>query len=90
MSQTENNQYNQPNSMQMPTPPNMVSTKDQMYLTDMLSWNLIAFKKAHFYAEHCQLEDVKSMLNEAGQMHQRHYNLILEHLNKNPSPQVSH
>ncbi|WP_102028557.1 hypothetical protein [Salirhabdus sp. Marseille-P4669] len=90
MSQPQNNQYNQPNSTNMPSPPNMISTKDQMYLADMLSWNLVALKKAHFYAQQCQNEDVKSALNQAGQMHQKHYNLILEHLNKNPSPQVSH
>ena len=35
-------------------PPDMVSTKDSMYLTDMLSWNLLAMKKAHFYAQHCK------------------------------------
>jgi hypothetical protein len=90
MSEAQNNQYNQPTSQHMPTPPNMVSTKDQMYLSDMLSWNLLACKKAHFFAKMCQNEDVKAVLEQAGQMHQKHYNKILEHLNQNPSPQVSH
>lgn len=38
----------------MMTPPEVVTVKDSLYLTDMLSWNLLAMKKAHFYAQQCQ------------------------------------
>lgn len=61
--------------------PEMVSTKDQLYITDMLSWNLLACKKAHFFAQNCQTPEIQAALEEAGQMHQRHYNKILNHLN---------
>ncbi|KHE68665.1 hypothetical protein [Halobacillus sp. BBL2006] len=61
--------------------PNVVSTKDQLYISDMLSWNLNACKKAHFFAQNCQTPEIQAALEEAGQMHQRHYNKILNHLN---------
>ncbi|ARI76657.1 hypothetical protein [Halobacillus mangrovi] len=65
----------------MPQVPNIVSTKDQLYISDMLSWNLNACKKAHFFAQNCQTPEIQAALEEAGQMHQRHYNKILNHLN---------
>ena len=68
-------------------PPNVISTKDAMYLTDSLSWNLLASKKAHFYANHCQDPELKAEFERCGQMHQRHYEKILSHLNsQNQSP----
>lgn len=65
-----------------PQPPAVLSTKDSIYLTDMLSWNLLAMKKAHFYAQHCQDMTLKSEFEKCGQMHQRHYEQILSHLNQ--------
>ena len=43
-------------------PPAVISTKDSLYLTDMLSWNLLAMKKAHFYAQHCQNAELKDRI----------------------------
>ncbi|WP_184249584.1 hypothetical protein [Gracilibacillus halotolerans] len=65
----------------MNQPPSMVSTKDLLYLTDMLSWNLNAAKKAHFFAEHCTIPEIKTTIENACKMHERHYNRILAHLN---------
>lgn len=81
-------QQNSINSQQQTTgfmkqPPDMVSVKDSLYLTDMLSWNLIAIKKAHFFAAQCTDPQVINALTRCGQMHQRHYDLILSHLNPN-------
>ncbi|WP_181349566.1 hypothetical protein [Thalassobacillus sp. CUG 92003] len=70
----------------MKQPPHIVSTKDQLYLTDMLSWNLNACKKAHFFAQQCQTQELQAALEQAGEMHQRHYNKILEHLNTQQTP----
>ena len=70
-----------------PQPPQMVSVKDQLYLTDMLSWNLLASKKAHFFATQCQDPQVVELINRCGQMHQRHYDAILAHLNQNQNSQ---
>lgn len=68
-------------------PPNMISSKDSMYLTDSLSWNLLAMKKAHFYAQQCQDQELKAAFDRCGQMHQQHYEKILNHLNGQTQPQ---
>lgn len=65
----------------MPQPPTMVSSKDLLYLTDMMSWNLNATKKAHFYAQQCTIPEIKTALEQACQMHQKHYQTILRHTN---------
>lgn len=80
---SENLKPGQSQSLPINQPPNVVSTKDQLYIADMLSWNLNACKKAHFFAQQCENQDVKSALDEAGQMHQRHFQKILKHLNGN-------
>lgn len=67
---------------QIPQPPAIISTKDLSYLTDMMSWNLNALKKAHFFASHCQIQEVAQTLEKACHMHQRHYNQILAHMEK--------
>ncbi|WP_019243832.1 MULTISPECIES: hypothetical protein [Bacillus] len=61
-------------------PPAVLSTKDALYLTDMMSWNLLVFKKAAFYAQHCQDPEVKQMIIQVGQLHQKQYNSFLSHL----------
>ncbi|MBH0231004.1 hypothetical protein [Halobacillus yeomjeoni] len=85
-------QQNQPSSMQqaqpMPQVPDIVSTKDQLYISDMLSWNLLACKKAHFFAQNCQTPEIQAALEEAGQMHQRHYDKILSHLDTQQQTQM--
>ncbi|MCM3439999.1 MULTISPECIES: hypothetical protein [Bacillaceae] len=78
MQQQNYQQQTQPGMMQQP--PNVVTTKDQLYLTDMLSWNLLAMKKAHFFASQCQNQQVKTQLEKVGQMHEQHYQKILGHL----------
>jgi len=67
----------------MPQPPQVISTKDALYLTDMMSWNLLAMKKAHFFASQCQDEEIVAAIERAGQMHQRHYERLLQHLQQN-------
>jgi hypothetical protein len=70
----------------MQQPPSIVSTKDQLYLTDMLSWNLLAMKKAHFFASQCQNQEVRNQLDKVGQMHHQHYQKILSHLQIQQQP----
>ncbi|MED4454257.1 hypothetical protein [Metabacillus fastidiosus] len=64
----------------MQQPPAIISTKDQLYLTDMLSWNLLVMKKAHFFASQCQTPEIKAALEKVGQMHNMHYQKVLSHL----------
>ncbi|KAB7666514.1 hypothetical protein [Bacillus sp. B1-b2] len=77
-----------PQSGIMLKPPVMVTVKDSLYLTDMLSWNLLAMKKAHFFAQNTQDAMIKAQLEKCGQMHQRHYEQILKHLNSNAQPNI--
>ncbi|NNU84305.1 hypothetical protein ETC05_10845 [Geobacillus sp. BMUD] len=72
----------------MSEPPQMVSTKDALYFSDMMSWNLLAAKKAHFFASQCRDPEVVQAIERAGQMHQRHYEMILRHLQNPPQPPV--
>ena len=64
----------------MTQPPQVLTVKDTLYISDMLSWNLLAMKKAYFYAGQCQDEQIKEAINQCGRMHEQHYNRILSHL----------
>ncbi len=78
--QQQNQQQMQNQQMAAPEPPAVMTVKDQLYVSDIMSWNLLAAKKAHFYASQCQDQEVKAALDEAGRMHQRHYDKVLSHL----------
>lgn len=71
------------NPSQAPTPPRAITTKDAMYLKDALSWELLAFKKFHHLAEHATNPEIKQALDQAGKMHQQHYQKLLSHLQVN-------
>ena len=75
-------QMNQQQPM-IPNPPRAITTKDLMYLKDALSWELLAFKKFHFFAQHVQAPEIKQALDNAGRMHQAHYQKLLSHLQVN-------
>lgn len=67
----------------IPEPPRAITTKDLSYLKDAMSWELLAFKKFHFYAEHVTNNEIKQALEQAGKMHQDHYQRLLTHLQLN-------
>lgn len=67
----------------IPEPPRVITTKDCSYLKDILSWELLAFKKLHFFAGQATDPAVKQALEKAGQMHQQHYQKLLSHLQVN-------
>lgn len=64
----------------IPVPPRVITTKDLLYLKDAMSWELDAFKKFHFFAQHATNPQIKQALDKAGQMHQQHYQKLLTHL----------
>jgi hypothetical protein len=68
--------------MKFPQPPGILSTKDFLYIEDMLSWNLEIIKKAHAYASMCQDQTVVQAMNRTCNLHIRHYQDILNHLKK--------
>lgn len=80
MQNQQMNQQSQDQQNVMQQPPHIITTKDFAYINDMLAWNLLAMKKAHFAASQCQDQQVKTVIDSCGQMHQRHYEKILGHL----------
>lgn len=64
----------------IPHPPRALTTKDLLYLKDALSWELLAFKKFHFFAQQVNNPEIKQALEKAGKMHQNHFQKLLTHL----------
>jgi hypothetical protein len=64
----------------IPNPPRALTTKDLLYLKDALSWELLAFKKFHFFAQQVTNPEIKQALDKAGNMHQKHFQKLLTHL----------
>ncbi|WP_158737843.1 hypothetical protein [Alteribacillus sp. YIM 98480] len=79
-------QQNQNQQQVMPQPPQHVTVKDHLYLSDMLSWNLNAAKKAAFFAKQCTDMDIKQELEKTAQMHERHYQQLMTHLQSGNQP----
>ncbi|UTR11657.1 hypothetical protein MM300_04920 [Evansella sp. LMS18] len=73
----------------MPEPPEVITSKDHLYISDMLSWNLLAMKKAHAFAAQCQDQQISQALDEAGRMHHMHYQMLLAHFDKQNQSQNS-
>jgi hypothetical protein len=80
MQQQQMGQTQQPLMME---PPAVITTKDLLYLKDHLSWQLNAMKKCAHYAQECQDPQVRQALDEAGKMHQRHYQMLLKYCQYN-------
>ena len=68
------------NQGQVNTPPVQVTTKDLAYIKDALSWELLAAKKCHHFAQECNDNQIKQTIEQAGRMHQNHYQKLLNHL----------
>ena len=69
----------------MNEPPNVITTKDLTYLTDAMSWELLAMKKCRQYASFCTDAEIQIQIDKAGELHQKHYNLLLKYLQSNPN-----
>lgn len=85
MQQQPMNQQGQP----MSQPPQVLTDKDLLYISDMLSWNLMAMKKANDMSQNCTDQQVSQSLDTAGKMHQQHYQTLLSHLQNNANQQGS-
>lgn len=67
----------------MKQPPNVISSKDHHYIEDLLNWNLTLAKQAkHFHMEATD-QEIKDILMSLHQMHQKHYNKLLQLLQNN-------
>ncbi|MCF8012067.1 MAG: hypothetical protein K9L17_03750 [Clostridiales bacterium] len=64
----------------IPEPPSVVSTKDSFYLRDTMSWELLAMKKCNQFAQECMDSQLQHAINTVGQLHQKHYEMLLRHV----------
>ncbi len=62
--------------------PNIISSKDLDYLSDMFEWNYGALKKAQNASNNVQDTELKEMLNRGVQLFQNNMNIILNILSK--------
>lgn len=65
----------------MSEPPQVITTKDHLYLTDALSWELDVIKKFNHFSQETQDTNARQLMARAAQLHQKHYNILLKHLN---------
>lgn len=85
MQQQNQNQMQNQQQPVFQNPPQVITVKDLNYVRDMLSWNLLGMKKAHFMATQCQDPEVKATLEKACQMHESHYKKIIGHISSQQS-----
>ena len=57
--------------------PNMISTKDLSYLSDIFEWHFVASKKCQHYANEVTDEEIKKELEKTGQMHAKYCQKIV-------------
>ncbi len=57
--------------------PNIITSKDLLYIEDMLNWNLVMNKKIKEYLECVDSDEAKEILNSAKKMHKKHYKELL-------------
>ncbi|WP_028609321.1 hypothetical protein [Paenibacillus harenae] len=86
MQQNQTQQQQQAPLMQVP--PQVITVKDSLYLKDQLSWEILAMKKCRHFAQECSDPEIAQAIDKAGQMHQRHYNLLLKHLQNNNTEEM--
>lgn len=60
----------------------VLSEKELNYLKDHLSWELLAVKKFHHYADQMQDPGLKQLAHELGQKHQNRYQTLLNHVHR--------
>jgi len=84
--QTVSSNQQQPVMMK---PPSEITTKDYAYLKDQLSWLLLAMKKCAHYANECSDPQIGQAINQVGQAHLRHYNLLLAHFQTNSTMNIA-
>jgi len=66
----------------MDTIPQIISTKDLTYLSDMFEWNYTAFKQVNHFIGEVQNEEIKEVLERVKNMHEDHLNFIISILKK--------
>lgn len=66
----------------MNTVPQIISTKDLAYLSDMFEWNQMAFKQINHFISEVKDNNVKELLERFRNMHEDHMHFIISILKK--------
>lgn len=66
----------------METVPQIISTKDLAYLSDMFEWNCNAFKQINHFINEVKDDEVKELLERLRNMHEDHLRFIISILKK--------
>jgi len=56
----------------METVPQIISTKDLAYISDMFNWNYTAYKQIHHYIGEVKQQEIKELLESIMNMHYNH------------------
>lgn len=65
----------------METVPQMISTKDLAYISDMFNWNYNAYKTINHYMQEVKQEEIKELLESIKDMHYNHLSYLISILN---------
>lgn len=65
----------------MDTVPQMISTKDLSYISDMFEWNYTAYKQINSYISNIKQPEIKELLESARNMHYNHLLYLVSILN---------
>ncbi len=57
--------------------PNIISTKDFAYISDMFEWNFNASKQLSCFAQQVKTEEFKQLLSDLASMHSQHCHFLL-------------
>jgi len=66
----------------MDTVPQIISTKDLAYLSDMFEWNITALKQINHFIGEVNDSEVKETLERLRNMHEDHLHFIISILKK--------
>lgn len=66
----------------MDTVPQIISTKDLAYLSDMFEWNQTVFKQINHFINEVEDGEVKELLERLRNMHEDHLHFIISILKK--------
>lgn len=57
--------------------PNMISTKDLSYLSEIFEWHFVAFKKCEHYANEVTDEELKTTFLKFARMHENNCQKVI-------------
>ena len=85
----EQNTY-RPNQQTMQHPPAILTGKDLDYLKDAMSWELLVMKKCRHFAQECSDGEIRQAIDRAGRIHEKHFKILLKHVDPNQTPGKTH